>query len=304
MEEKYTLYMHISPSTKYYIGITKLDVDKRWKNGKGYKTNKYFYRAIQKYGWENFEHIILFEDLSKDEAENLEIYYIQKYNSTDNNYGYNKAPGGRLSPPVTDEAKLKMSLNHADFKFGKSPKSKKVYKYEKMSGDFIEEYDSVSLASVENGISQESISGVARGDELTAGGFRWSYEKKDSLGAFNHINKSAIKVYQYDLDGNYLSCCNSLSEAKYKYGALLFTRSFEKFEIIKSHGYLWSLKRVDKLGHYDNKGNKKIKQLLNGEIIAIHNSIAEATKATGIKTISQAVRGVQKHAGGYEWEYC
>ena len=54
--------MHVSPSKKYYIGITSQAVNKRWKNGKGYKSSPYFYNAIQKYGWNNFEHNILFTD--------------------------------------------------------------------------------------------------------------------------------------------------------------------------------------------------------------------------------------------------
>ena len=57
--------MHVSPSKKYYIGITSQAVNKRWKNGKGYKSSPYFYNAIQKYGWNNFEHNILFTDLKK-----------------------------------------------------------------------------------------------------------------------------------------------------------------------------------------------------------------------------------------------
>lgn len=51
--------MHISPSNKRYIGITSQKPEIRWANGKGYSYNKHFYRAIQKYGWDNFEHRIL-----------------------------------------------------------------------------------------------------------------------------------------------------------------------------------------------------------------------------------------------------
>ena len=59
MAENYTVYKHISPNGKQYVGITKQDVVKRWANGEGYKNCTYFYNAIQKYGWENFQHIIL-----------------------------------------------------------------------------------------------------------------------------------------------------------------------------------------------------------------------------------------------------
>lgn len=304
MRNKYTLYMHISPSKKYYIGITSQDIKKRWQNGYGYKTNTYFWRAIQKYGWDNFEHVILKTNLTKDEAEKLEIYYIQKYNTTDVNFGYNKALGGNLRPPITNETKIKMSENHADFKLGNHPKSKKVYKYEKVTGNYICEYSCVTLASIENNISIESIAGVARGKELTAGGYRWSYEKKDTLGEFNYISSRSIRIYQYNLNGEYLSYCNSFSEAKTKYGALLHSKDFEKTKVKMSHGYLWSLTKVEKLESYRYKNCKPVKQMLNGKVLKIYNSIKEAIKETGITTIKEAVRGVQKHAGGYEWDYC
>ena len=44
--------------------------------------------------------------------------------------------------------------------------------------------------------------------------------------------------------------------------------------------------------------------MLIGEVLHIYNSVKEAVKETGITTIAQAARGVQKHAGGYEWIYC
>ena len=66
MENNNTENMHISPSNKIYIGITKQKLQARWgKNGQGYKNNEFFCRAIQKYGCENFTLKILFEDLTK-----------------------------------------------------------------------------------------------------------------------------------------------------------------------------------------------------------------------------------------------
>ncbi len=46
----YTLYMHISPSHKVYIGVTCQEPRCRWKNGKGYSANDYFSKAIKNMG--------------------------------------------------------------------------------------------------------------------------------------------------------------------------------------------------------------------------------------------------------------
>lgn len=90
----YTVYKHTSPSGKIYIGITSRKLKKRWEAGKGYKYNEHFFRAIQKYGWENIKHEVLFENLTKEEAEEKEIEMIALYNSTDASRGYNLRKGG------------------------------------------------------------------------------------------------------------------------------------------------------------------------------------------------------------------
>ena len=98
--------MHRSPSNKVYIGISCAPV-KRWNNGKGYKYNPYFWRCIQKYGWENIEHIILYEGLSLDEAKKKEVELVCQYRSNDRLYGYNISGGG--DGLVSEESRIKMS---------------------------------------------------------------------------------------------------------------------------------------------------------------------------------------------------
>jgi hypothetical protein len=91
-----------------YIGITSQNPRIRWKCGTGYKHSSHFYSAIQKYGWENIRHEILFDDLTKDEAEQKDIELICQYKSNDRRFGYNIADGG-LSHKQTEETKQKIS---------------------------------------------------------------------------------------------------------------------------------------------------------------------------------------------------
>ena len=44
-----------------------------------YERNPYFYKAIQKYGWDNFKHEILFSNLTQEEAERYEKNLISEY---------------------------------------------------------------------------------------------------------------------------------------------------------------------------------------------------------------------------------
>ena len=107
----YKVYKHTSPSGKVYIGMTSMRLKDRWKSGKGYKTCILLNRAIEKYGWENFEHEVLFENLTKEEAEAKEIELIKLYKSTDPEYGYNIENGGYSHGKHSAETLRKMSEN-------------------------------------------------------------------------------------------------------------------------------------------------------------------------------------------------
>lgn len=64
----YSIYMHKNKTNgKVYIGQTYLPPEERWKpHGEGYtKYQPAIHAAIQKYGWENFEHIILESNLTQ-----------------------------------------------------------------------------------------------------------------------------------------------------------------------------------------------------------------------------------------------
>lgn len=103
----YTVYQHISPSGKSYIGITKQNPEYRWRNGENYKSSPHFYSAIRKYGWENFEHIILYEGLTKEEACACEQYHIKELNTTNREFGYNDRAGGEVGALFNDETRRK-----------------------------------------------------------------------------------------------------------------------------------------------------------------------------------------------------
>lgn len=94
--KNYIVYEHVSPSNKRYIGITCQTPEQRWRNGNGYKQSTAFYHAIEKYGWNNFQHNILFKNLTAEEAAQKEKELIQEYMTLDKRYGYNILSGGEL----------------------------------------------------------------------------------------------------------------------------------------------------------------------------------------------------------------
>lgn len=109
--DNYKVYIHLFPNGKRYIGITKQRLNKRWRRGNGYRKNSLVYKAINKYGWDNIQHILLLENLSKEQAENKEIELIATYKSNNPKYGYNIANGGNCVGTVSEETKKKQSIS-------------------------------------------------------------------------------------------------------------------------------------------------------------------------------------------------
>ena len=82
MNNNYVVYKHTCPNGKVYIGITCQNPKERWKNGYGYRNNDHFFKAIQKYGWNNIKHEIIYKNLIQQEAEEREKYLIYIFDST------------------------------------------------------------------------------------------------------------------------------------------------------------------------------------------------------------------------------
>lgn len=97
-DRRWCVYIHRNKiNNKAYIGTTQQNPKRRWQNGYGYKNNSHFWRAIEKYGWNNFEHIIFADYLSQNDASHIEKLLISLYNTTNHEYGYNISAGGDCS---------------------------------------------------------------------------------------------------------------------------------------------------------------------------------------------------------------
>lgn len=111
--ENWSVYVHIFPNNKYYIGITSQNVEYRWNRGNGYKGQKLVYAAINKYGWDNITSKILQTGLTKTKAIEYEKFYISKYKSNKPEYGYNLTEGGEghsgYSPSLESRQKNRLS---------------------------------------------------------------------------------------------------------------------------------------------------------------------------------------------------
>ena len=91
----YVVYKHTCPNGKVYIGITSNYSHRCCPSN--YKHNIRWQNAINKYGWDNIKHEILFRNLTKEEACKKEIELIAYYDSTNPKFGYNVNLGGNAN---------------------------------------------------------------------------------------------------------------------------------------------------------------------------------------------------------------
>lgn len=119
----YKLYKHTFPNGKVYIGITSQSLEDRFQNGHGYKKCPKMHNAILKYGWNNVEHELLMDGLTKPEAEAKEIETIALYNSVKN--GYNTDYGGNVAGTHSVETREKISAGNKGKKKPPIPEQRK-----------------------------------------------------------------------------------------------------------------------------------------------------------------------------------
>ena len=76
MDNNYSVYQHVTPDNMYYFGQTQ-NVERRWSNnGAEYKKTS-LYPYIEKYGWDNIQHIVLFKDQTRENALWIENFLIE-----------------------------------------------------------------------------------------------------------------------------------------------------------------------------------------------------------------------------------
>ncbi len=144
----YTVYQHRNKiNNKVYIGITQQALEKRWGiNGTNYKSSPHFFSAIQKYGWDNFEHNILFTGRTFTEEHKQKLSEAAK----------------KRHVPCSEEKKKTLSKNY--------PHKKAVYCEEL---DIV--FESVQECGRQLGASATNISKVCRGKGKTVKGYHLRY---------------------------------------------------------------------------------------------------------------------------------
>ena len=278
---KYIVYLHINKiNQEKYIGITNQIPEYRWgKEGKGYKNQPKFYNAILKYGWNNFEHLILETDLSENEALELETQYIMEYNSIEN--GYNILLKGISS----------------------FPRYKPIYCI-----TLNKKYNSIKEAAQENNIRSSEIIENCKGRRGPVKGLQWAYwnEERNTYEEpipFKPLPQKTTPIFCIELNKKYESIASAARELSLDNSSLQKVLSGKRNGVKGLHfvrcNELYKIPQVIKLR--TGKTRKIYCKTLN----IVYESALEAAKSHGVtaQSIMKVCQKKLKTCNGLEFCY-
>jgi group I intron endonuclease len=252
--------MHTCPNNKKYVGITinSDNISARWKNGRGYRSNQHFISAINKYGWNNIKHEILYKKLTAAEAKFVEMFLISVYRSDESEFGYNKTRGGDICDGVfTDEIRKKMSESHKGkpltqeqrkniglaHKGKVTPDKTKLLMSNAAKGRIFSKEHLENLSKSHIGFKRSKASCRKQGDSIK-GEKHHLYGKKHSPETLQKMqvaqSKRCLAVIQRSLDGVFISEFESISKAAKVMATIPSQISFAcNGKIDTAKGYRW-----------------------------------------------------------------
>ena len=208
-----------------YIGQTIRTYKVRWQQHKQVAKNadssRYaLYAAIQKFGIDNF-YPILIEQCENDLLNEREMYWIKYYQTKVEQGGLNLTDGGDANS---------------------ERQRKRVYQYS-LDGKFLNEFESIADAAWFLNTEDSLISKAAHGYINQSNGYRWSFEKLDSLKEEYIPHKKEIR--QYSKSGEFIQSFPSIREAaraigKTEEGAGSNICAVAKGKRKTAYGYIWS----------------------------------------------------------------
>lgn len=178
----YCVYVHTFPNGKRYVGITCQAPERRWKNGHAYQNQRYVWNAINKFGWHNIKHDVLYTGLTMFEACAIERQLIADWRTMEKEFGYNIAHGGQHNMEGrhhSEETRKKMSESHKGkntwAKGRKNPAAAVAHSIPVVCVETSTVYYSGKEASAQTGVNKSHITQCCKGRRKTAGGYHWEY---------------------------------------------------------------------------------------------------------------------------------
>ena len=301
-EKKWKVYCHTNKlNGKKYVGITSKSLSHRFgANGAKYIQSRYFWNAIDKYGWDGFSHELLADGLSKEDACEMEKKLIAEYDLCNRSKGYNIKTGGVDGKGMSEEGRLSISLAHSG---PDSPSAVPIVSFD-LNGHRCMEFAYIKFACEYYGVSDSAIWSALTSENKTAAGHLFRYAKNvEGVEQFSEeYMETHVRVRHYK-NGRHANCTDvvlfdrtgkramefsSMKEAAAHFGVYRGSISgVVRGKTASVKGYYVRLKQdvgdaqsIDVSGLYDKLNNIAVIQLDSDmSVVAEYSSLREAAKS-------------------------
>jgi hypothetical protein len=225
------------------------------------------YRSLKKYGHDTHKIEFLYKELTRKEAELIEIAMIEVYKSF------------KSSLNISEGGSTAIHIN-----------GKKVLQFN-TEGEFIKEWSTPSEVQRQLGLGSATISHAARGKSFYAHGFLWVYKKDYEIGVVPYWKNKAKttlskQVHQYDRFGKFIQTFPSCEEAARIVGYKTNTvkaSCIGKSRISKQFIFSFEKKEIQPYLSIVKKRSKKVFVYdVNRNFVSKHPSATEAGLVFGI----------------------
>ena len=323
---------------KIYIGQTRVTEPQRWQQHIWHAYNDsdndslLLCRAIKKYGKENFTRTIL-EECDNQFLNEREKYWINYFDSTNHDIGYNVAEGGKGHLKYSNEEIVKAytdfgSITKASKAIGMSREQMSirlqamgiqttreipVCQYD-LQGNFIKEYSTMADAAKETNTPIYHIR-----EQGVYNKFLWLYKNntqtpKERLNQLSNLVHNLLDIQQYNEFGELVAEFSNAAEASRKTGINISSiKAASDGKQVSAGGFLWvrvygGLSLEETLNKYLLSSSCcKIEEIdINGQVINTFDSCNKAEKFYGYggNSIKPVCDGKRKTARGktFRWQ--
>lgn len=276
------IYMYINKvNGKRYVGKAK-DFNERHKQH--LEGRLLIDKKLREYGEENFETVILAEDVDDNRINDYEKFFIKRKKShVSYGTGYNRTwggDGGDIRSGMTEEQRKEHSRKVSEAKKDKPLSEEHKQKISEANKQYVQQEDYVN-----------SFKGKHHTDE-------WKQQHSEKVKGRKHTEEELKKM----CNSQKQRWQNITDEERVKFGRKVSERQTGEKNPMYGKHCTEEHKRKIKENH---PNRKKVYQYdLDGNYIQTFDSITDAQRAIGIKSgVRLCCQGKIKQAGGYTWKF-
>ena len=191
MKKLYIVYVHITPDGMHYYGVTCQKAERRWRgNGRYYKGTS-LQPYIEKYGWNNIQHIVLFENLSKEDALKIEDSLITT--AQEDGVCINQ----RRSGYVSKEEGYQQQISKHNYEQNREKRLEQEKQYREQNKDKIRELKKQYREQNKDKIKEyQQEYREQNKDKIKEQSKQYYEQNKDKIKQYYEDNKDKIKQYR------------------------------------------------------------------------------------------------------------